>query len=349
MPTLELKDNAMADPIPVLPDLFQITLPTPFPVGPVNVYVARDSDGLTLIDCGPATLEARATLDAGLAQLGRSARDIRRIIATHAHADHYGLAASLGGESGAQVLTHPFNHLILKAYADERKQRLAFYNDILQTSGMPGELCQTVDQLRRTIGDYAGAVQVTGSLNDGQALTFAGRVWQVLHTPGHSAGMICLYEPHSRVLLSSDHLLRDISSNPLVEPPPPGHTQRLKPLVEYITQLERVAAMDISTAWSGHGGPIENVPQLVRQRIAFHTRRAGRILELLNHPLTAYAIARPLFPNSGPFDLFLAVSEILGHLELLESEGRINSTQAGNVTVWQANQADAAAVVEENK
>jgi hypothetical protein len=177
--------------------------------------------------------------------------------------------------------------------------------------------------------DYAETVPVAGDVTDGDTVMLAGRAWQVLHTPGHSAGLVCLYEPRSHVLLSDDHLLRDISSNPVAEPPPPGRTRRYQSLVEYLGQLRRVAALDVSVAWPGHGDPIHNVSELVRQRVEFHARRAGRILELFDgHELTAFQIMRSLFPVLDPIGFFLAISEVMGHLELLESEGRVRSIGA---------------------
>jgi len=326
----------MTQPIAILPDLYQLTVPTPFPVGPVNVYAALQTDGLALVDCGPRTLEARAALDAGLAALGYSVRDVRRIVVTHAHADHYGLAADLVAESGAQVLTHPFNRPMLESFADERERLLAFYAEFLGMSGVPHDVGQMVQSARRSIGDYAETVPVAGDVTDGDTVMLAGRAWQVLHTPGHSAGLVCLYEPRSHVLLSDDHLLRDISSNPVAEPLPLGRTGRYQPLVEYLGQLRRVAALDVSVAWSGHGDPIPHVPELVRQRVEFHARRAGRILELFNgHELTAFQIMRSLFPVLDPVNFFLAVSEVMGHLELLEWEGRVRSIRRDSVIVWQ--------------
>jgi len=325
----------------VLPDLYQLEIPTPFPVGPVNIYVARESDGLTLVDCGPRIPEARAALDAGLAALGFFAHDVRRILVTHAHADHYGLAASIADGTGAQVFTHPFNRPTLEADDREREQRLAFYADLLRVSGVPEETRRAIEQARRGIGDYAERIPVAGDLNDGDTLTLAGREWRALHTPGHSGGLVCLYEPQTRTLLSNDHLLRDISSNPLVEPPPPGRTERLKSLVEYISQMQRVAAMEVSVAWPGHGEPIHDVPDLVRQRIEFHARRAGRILELLDGAsLTAYQVARPLFPRLDPINFFLALSEVLGHLELLAAQGRVQFAQRDGVVIWQTTTPD---------
>ncbi len=324
----------MIEPIQVLPDLYQMALPTPFPVGPVNVYIARAAEGLTLIDCGPGTPQARAALEAGLAGIGHTLADLRRILVTHAHADHYGLAAALVDASGAQVFTHPFNRPWLEDYAEERQRRLAFYADILRISGVPDEIQRAIHHMRRSVGDYAETVRVAGDLNEGDGVMLAGRLWQVLHTPGHSAGLICLYEPHSRVLLSSDHLLRDISSNPLVEPSPPGHAHRLKSLVVYLAQLQRVAAMDIAAAWPGHGDRIVDVEGLVRQRLEFHAQRARAILEL-DTDLTVYKVARRLFPRLDPLNFFLAISEVLGHLELLETEGYLSSTRRGEVMVWQ--------------
>ena len=329
----------MPEPVQVLPDLYQLALPTPFPVGPVNVYIARDADGLTLVDCGPRTAEGRAALDAGLAALGYSVRDVRRIVVTHAHADHYGLAASLVSECGAQVLTHPFNRFELESYDAERERRLAFYIGVLCASGVPDEVQQIIGQMRRSVGHYSQAVRVAGTLDEGDDLVLAGRAWRVLHTPGHSAGLVCLYEPGSRVLLSNDHLLRDISSNPLVEPPPPGRSERIKSLVEYIAQMERVASMEPVplVAWPGHGEPIHDVRELVRQRAEFHTRRAGGILEILDGDrLTVYQVARRLFPKLDALNFFLAVSEVTGHLELLETRGHASSTRREGVDYWHA-------------
>jgi hypothetical protein len=101
--------------------------------------------------------------------------------------------------------------------------------------------------------------------------------------------------------------------------------------------LRRVAALDVSVAWPGHGDPIYNVPELVRQRVKFHARRAGHILELFDgRELTAFHIMHSLFPQVDPVGFFLAISEVMGHLELLESEGRVRSIRRDHVVMWHA-------------
>jgi glyoxylase-like metal-dependent hydrolase (beta-lactamase superfamily II) len=319
-----------------LEHLHAIELPTPFPVGPVTVYVAGAPDEpLTLIDTGPRTSDTRAALDAGLERLGYSLPDLVRIVITHAHADHFGLAAELVAESQAKLLTHIWNTATLGDYDGDRAGRISFYAGLMQQAAVPAEIMTAIGQATSNVNRYAQPVAVDATLHEGDTLRMANRNWRVLHTPGHSAGLICLYEPASRTLLSSDHLLADISSNPVVEPAPPGELERPLSLALYQESLLRVASMEIERALPSHGPIIHDVPGLVRQRLGFHQRRMARVMEILQQGArTTWDVTQALFPDLSPLDTFLAISEALGHLELLELEGKITSTSAGNVVVW---------------
>ena len=319
-----------------LEHLHAVELPTPFSCGPITVYLA-DAPGepLTLVDTGPRTAETRAVLKAGLAALGYAPADLERVIVTHAHVDHFGLAAELVAASGAQVLTHPWNVPALGDYDSDREGRIAFYANLLRQAAVPGENRQAVAWVTQGMQHFAGPVAVGGTLDEGDRLRLAGRDWQVLHTPGHSGGLICLYEPASRILLSSDHLLAGISSNPVVEPPPPGQTERPRSLALYKASLLRVAAMAIDLALPSHGPAIRDVAGLVSQRIEFHEQRLARVLEALRDGAhTTWEVTLVLFPNRPPLDTFLAVSEVIGHLDLLEIEGEIVGEQVDGVIRW---------------
>ncbi|HSR31045.1 MAG TPA: MBL fold metallo-hydrolase [Anaerolineae bacterium] len=316
--------------------LHAIEVPTPFPVGPITVFLCDGLDEpLTLIDTGPHTPEARAALEAGLAHFGYSLANLERIVVTHAHADHFGMAAELVAESQARVLSHAWNLLALGHYDADREQRTAFYADLLRQAAVPTEIMAAVGGATRGVRRFARPVEVDVSLVDGDTLHLAGRDWQVLHTPGHAAGLICLYEPDSQTLLSSDHLLADISSNPVVEPPPPGQTERPRSLALYKASLERIAAIGIERALPSHGPVIYDVPGLVQQRLVFHERRVARVLAALRDGArTTWDVAYALFPDRSPLDTFLAVSETIGHLDLLEMEGRISAEKADGAIVW---------------
>ncbi len=319
-----------------LQHLHAIELPTPFPVGPVTVYVAdAPNEPLTLIDTGPRTAETRTALETGLAQLGHALADLERIVITHAHADHFGLAGDLVDLSHAQVLTHPWNIPALGDYEADRQRRVVFYAGLMRRAAVPTTAMAAVRLVTEGMERFARPVHITVSLDESDTLRLAGCDWQVLHTPGHAAGLICLYDPQRRTLVSSDHLLADISSNPVVEPPPPGHTERLRSLVLYEASLQRVAAMDIAQALPSHGPIVHDVAGLVRQRLEFHERRLERVLDAIgNGARTTWDVTQVLFPDKSPLDTFLAVSEVIGHLDLLEMRGKIEAKNSDGVLVW---------------
>jgi len=316
--------------------LHAIELPTPFPVGPVTVYLA-DAPGepLTLLDTGPLHPPTWSALQAGLAALGYAPTQLERIVLSHTHVDHVGLAADLLDASGAQVLTHPWNVERLSDFDADREQTVAFYVDLLRCSAVPAEVLTAVGWVTKGMKNFARPVAVSATLDEGQTIRLAGRDWQVLHTPGHSAGLICFYEPQSRTLLSGDHLLADISSNPVVEPPPPGQAERLCSLAAYRDSLRRVAAMEIALALPSHGPAIADVAGLVAQRLGFHEQRLAQVLAALrNGARTTWDVVDTLFPNRSPLDTFLAVSEVIGHLDVLEMEGKIRSDVLDGITQW---------------
>lgn len=324
-----------------LDHLHAIELPTPFPVGPITVYLAEPppdapSEPLTLIDTGPLTTEALDTLADGLAHLGYTPAGLDRIVVTHAHADHFGLAADLAAASQAQVLTHTWNASTLGDYDTDREQRTAFYAGLLRQAAVPAEIMVAIGGATRGVRRFARPVTVDLTLDEGDKLRLAGRDWQILHMPGHAAGLICLYEPESKILLSSDHLLADISSNPLVEPPPPGQSERPRSLALYKASLERVAAMQIVQALPSHGPVIHDAAGLAQERLVFHRRRMARVLNALRDGArTTWDVTYALFPDRSPLDTFLAVSEAIGHLDLLVMEGKIQGEEKDGVILWE--------------
>jgi glyoxylase-like metal-dependent hydrolase (beta-lactamase superfamily II) len=317
----------------VPPYLHTLCIPTPFPVGPVNVYLA-EGDPLTLVDVGPRYDPAREALRQALAERGWGVDDVQRVVVTHAHADHCGLAAELARAAGAEVLTHAANVPWLAQEADVRK--LAFYAEVMRWAGVPVKTVASLAGMRRGVYRYDEPVTPDGTLADGDMLRLGDEDWEVLHTPGHTGGVICLYQAERRLLLSSDHLLRDISSNPVIEPPEPGEDGFPRRLVTYMAQLRRVAALDVALALPGHGLPVTDHRALIAERLAFHDWRAARILNILDdRVLTVHEIARALFPDVDPVNYFLALSEVIGHLQWLETVGQVICTERHGVAFWQ--------------
>jgi glyoxylase-like metal-dependent hydrolase (beta-lactamase superfamily II) len=309
----------------ILDYLQTITIPTPFPVGPINVYLAN-GDEPTLIDTGPKDPATLPALRDALAARGLAFKDIRRVIVTHAHVDHFGLAAQIVAESGARVLSHSRNRWWLTDFEHEWMRRHDFYHDMFMRGGAPREYADGVVSGMRRITQYAASVPAENfvALEDGDTLALGGEEWRVVFAPGHASGLICLHNPAARALISSDHLLRDITSNPVLEPPTRGEAERPRALVDYLASMEKTAQLDARVALPAHGEPIYDIRALVDGRLAFHRSRLEHIEQQLDCcAQTPYEICNILFPNLKAVDMFLGLSEVIGHLDVLEAEGRV--------------------------
>ncbi len=319
--------------------LYAITLPTPFPVGDVFAYLALggDSAPLTLIDCGVRTDAARAALKEGLAACGIAFRDIERIILTHHHTDHIGLAGEIVAESSAEVFAHRLCMPWLDFPEAKRSAFDAYMLSIFREGGVPEDVISGIERVSAYLGSFAEPVRVDETLEEGDQIALLGRQWQVYHTPGHAGDLLCFYQPEARILLSSDHVLRDISSNPLLEPPEPPSTARPQRLLDYLRELQRIAHLDIHIAYPGHGEPVTQVPQLVEARLVMHNQRAEKLRALCaEQPRTLYQLVRAIFPRLREPEMFLAISEVLGHLDLLVRDGKAFPELHDGVALWHA-------------
>lgn len=318
---------------PLLRNIHQITLPTPFPVGPVHTYLMR-GDPLTLIDVGPQTPAALAALQAGLAGEGVALRDIERVLITHAHVDHYGLIGAVAAASGAEVWAHPLAQPMIEGWPAYQVAYDQFWLELLLAAGVPAELAQRTAGLYQRMQQLIGHAPVTRLLDEGDVISLAGADWQVLHCPGHADSLICLYQPDDRLFLGNDHLLAHISSNALVGPPPPDERVRRRPLVDYWASLCRVYDMEIALVIPGHGDAVADVRSLVKSRFQFYERRLARLLqELRRGPQSVWQLVEAIFRRLDETDTYLAVSEVLGHLDVLENK-RLVRLQADDAGIW---------------
>lgn len=321
-----------------LPGLHTIRLPTPFAIGAVNVYLA-EGDPLTLIDCGVNTAESYRALQDGLTACGYRVADLRRLVLTHHHVDHVGLAQRIVEGSGAEVWTHPFNVSFTETPETARQRAQAWVEEhIYRSGGVPDDVAAMLRQSSQMLIRLGGATRVSHTLNEGDHINLARYDWQVYHTPGHAGGLVCLYQPALRILLANDHLLKDVSTNALIEAPSQPGDPRPRRLLDYIREQQRMAALDIDIAYTGHGDPITDVRQRIEGRLAFYAQRADKLYDLLREQpgQTLYQLTGRMFPQIKGPDIFLALSEVLGHLDLLEQQGRVVAEPGRGTTVYRA-------------
>ena len=307
----------------------RIELPTPFPVGPVNAYLLLGTP-LTLVDTGPKTEIAQAALEAGLEHAGHRVEDIRRVVLTHGHSDHFGNTQWVVARSGAQIFAHPSDR---PKFAGER-----WVIDHLRThflaAGLPQSFLRTFTERMRAMRHLFDVVPAYQLLNDGDGLDLDGGRLRVLHCPGHSLGHICLYHDDG-ILLAGDLLLAEISPNPIVEFDERG--ARIPTLPQYLHSLRRVLLLNCDVAHPGHGGPILNPSARIRELIAHHEQRKEAIHGRLDRRgKTLLQLCRELYQNLDELNLMLALSEVIGHLDLLVEEKRVAVSRRGGILLFRA-------------
>jgi len=306
--------------------IHRLAIPTPFMVGRVNAYLIEDSP-LTLIDSGPNSAKALDELEAALAALGRRIEDIELLVVSHQHMDHFGLASILARRSGAEVAALEPLGGYLAGYGRESELDDAFAEGIMLRHGIPAEVVTALRAVSAGFRAWGSAVEVTRPLSDGGELALRDRTLKVLHRPGHSPSDTVFLDEERSVLLSADHLIAHISSNPLLARPLGAEHDLAAPrpqaLVTYMRSLEQTKEMDVGLVLPGHGRPITEHAALIEQRFRMHRRRAEKILGLIEaRPRSAHEIAQELWGNVAVTQAYLTLSEVLGHADLLLEDGR---------------------------
>ncbi len=311
--------------------VFRIPVPVPFPEagGPANVYVIEEEGGgVALFDAGIGTKDGKAALHAGFERLGLSLGDIRRIFVSHGHIDHYGYARAAQEASGAPVFAHLRDHDKLTG-RDRSAARLELYAAYLARLGAPAHLLEHVRVHRQDALRMARPLEQVEPLPEGTPLRFRRFSAEVLHLPGHTPGLVCLWARESRVLFSDDHLLERVSPNPLLDlegQPEPTH----KALVAYLQSARRVRALPVGLVAPGHAEPFSGHVEVIDRLLAFYEKRQERILELLREGAASPAQLAPrVFPRAREHQLYLTLSEVMGNLEVLEEQGRVVRKEGG--------------------
>ena len=299
-------------------DVFQVSLPTKYPVGPVNCYVL-DGPSPTLVDCGPPTAEAAATLRAGLQTLGLTPADLEAIVLTHHHIDHAGGLAWLLQESSAKVLGHPHNRRWLNPDEAMQAKLIQFVDWLLRYCGIDTAAAGAIrDRLLSSVWstDYA---RIDRDLLEGDTVFLGTADWHVLYTPGHTGTSITLVRDDGSTLVG-DSLLERISSNALAEPSYEEEgCGRSQSLISYRRTLRRLAGCELSVLMPGHGACFRGHRDVIDRRLHNQEQRARRLLATMPADgATVAHLAKALFPSLPDAQLFLGISEALAHLDVLQ-------------------------------
>jgi glyoxylase-like metal-dependent hydrolase (beta-lactamase superfamily II) len=299
----------------------KITLPTPFAVGDVNVYLIK-GERLTLVDTGVKTDASWNSLTEQMADLGLIPSDIQQIVLTHHHPDHAGMLDFF--PDSLDVYGHRLNERWIHPTEAFLQEQEGFFRSYFQEFGLPQEFFPFLSKLRKTF-KYSCNRSLTGHLVEGMR-PLGLSDWQVIETPGHAQSQIALFREKDGILIGGDLMLAHISPNPLLEPPAPGEKERPKPQLQHNDSMKKLLSYPIHCIYTGHGEEVYQLAELIEKRLSRQHGRAMTVKSWLKaEQLTVFEICTRLFPSVYKRELMLTISETVGQLDYLVSIGEISS------------------------
>ncbi len=308
--------------------LYAAQIPIPLPMKTVTVLIDL-APPVTLIDAGIHTPEAQQALEDVLTQLGLHWPDIERVVVTHPHPDHYGMAGLIEERSGADVQMLGNELEAGEGFWRNPSRSLAQQQAFFAQHGA-GALSAETDQLQ-TFKWVRPAVQLT-PLSEGQIVPLAGAEWQVLWLPGHSDNHLGLWQPELELLIAGDAILPRITPNIGLYV-----GGRPDPLGDYFSTLAQLRALRPARAVVGHHGPVLlNVSARAQEIHEHHLERLDELLAAVQEKprhacdLSFVLFARELTPTGRRF----AVAETLAHAEYLRLKGAIGRSSERGIWVY---------------
>ncbi len=317
--------------------IHRLSMPVPFvdAGGPVNAYAIEDGKGgVVFFDTGIGTPEGIESLHAAARDARLDLRRCAEVVVSHGHVDHCGNAQLLSELSGARVRVHA-GDMEKVVGQDVWEMRAPAYSAYLLRQGVAEDQVPRLLAIGRHSGRFSRRVdpERVRPLVEGQHLRVGSLRLEVLHLPGHTPGLVCLWDAKHGLLFADDHLLARTSPNPFLELVDERTTRRS--LVQYLHSIARVRALDVEWVLPGHGEPFQGHRSAIDSLLRFYDRRQEKLLEALGSgPRTAVELSLALFGPQEGARLYLTLSEVVGNLEVLEAAGRVRSQPGQRLDRW---------------
>jgi glyoxylase-like metal-dependent hydrolase (beta-lactamase superfamily II) len=306
--------------IAVTQTLFAVQIPIPYPMKFVTVLIDT-AQPVTLVDCALDTPEARTALEAALHELELGWTDIKRIIVTHHHPDHYGLAGWIQNQSDCEILMLELDITRGANHWNDWEHWLEGHVRHFARHGLPIDELEGIRVDARATRDRVGANASLTPLQPGDTLALAGKNFEVLWMPGHADGHLTLWDAHEKLLIAGDVILERITPNVGL-----WANSRPNPLKDYLESLEQVRQLAPVRAVVGHYGPvIGNAAERALEITLHHYARLEELRTQLVQAINAFEASFILFPRElNPTGRRFALTETLAHLEYLHLNNELS-------------------------
>ena len=327
----------------ILNGIHQIQAPAPESTSwYTNVHGIEGGDGHILVDSGWDSQESLWALQAGIKAANLKLRDIKQVVITHIHPDHYGLSTKIKQICGAQVAIHRVDAGFIFPRYKDFDGLIKRTGEILRQNGAPeGELPQ-LKEASLWMNKYVTPDLPEVKLEDGDTISNDSFEFEVLWTPGHSPGHVCLYERARRFILTGDRVLYDTIPHVGFNPQSGNN-----PLGDYISSLEKLEHLKAHFILPGHGPVFNALGLRIEKILQHHEERKRAIMRTLHDGLkTAYEVSQQIpwmvdgggtaFRDLPVWDKRMAVTETIAHLKLLTEEDRVGNVDMDGASLYLA-------------
>ncbi len=304
----------------------QVTIPLPFRLNHVNCFIAEGAKGWTIIDTG---LNNEVSREIWKPYIDK--HEISTIILTHLHPDHYGYGGTLQRLTNADVwMTNVDDHAGTTFWEPESLAKVKQHYD---TCGIPE---QGADELTSDEGSFNPRVkpypQVSRHLEEGEKILIGKNEYEVIFTPGHSDGLICLYNKENGILFSTDHILPKITPNISY-----WFRGIPNPLEAFFHSLKKIELLNAEYVIPSHGKPFQNANKRIRELISHHHDRLNEVYEYIKSPATIYQVSKQLFKKPlTTHEMRFALGETIAHLEYLYFNNQCEKSLENNTWYYHA-------------
>lgn len=324
----------------VVPGIHQVKVPIPDnPLGYLNAYLVEGQDGYLMVDTGWYTQDAFTALEGELKKLNLGFSDIAQIVCTHVHADHFGLAGRIKQVSPhTKLYTHRWESDLIESRYIKFAELREKMGNLLNRHGVPPIDLSSLQSASMPVLEWVTVTTPDVVLYGGETLATGKFNLEVVWTPGHSPGHICLYEPEKKVLFSGDHIL------PVITPNISYHVQSGdNPLGDFINSLRKLHKLSVNLVLPAHEHIFTDLAKRINEIIEHHEHRKGEIHAVIQRePQTAYFISSQItwdipgvtWEQFSPLDRRIAVTETVAHLESMRWEGSVERVVKGDIVFY---------------
>ncbi|MFC7439683.1 MBL fold metallo-hydrolase [Laceyella putida] len=313
-------------------DIYQISLPLPFALRMINAYVIKGSTGITLIDAGlNIEMDVRAWQEAQAAG-GWQWAEVEKIVLTHYHPDHYGLAGTLQQWTGAPVYLSRTDHEQAQMFFGRDSQMPEEMMSFFARHGLPDEWATQIPDHMRSFHPWVEPHPKASWLEPGDWIRLGDVDYEVLHTPGHADGHLSFYDPKRKWLIGGDFLLPKITPNISLWP-----NCHPNPLDNYLVTLERMKEREVTKVFPSHGPMFDHYNERIEALERHHAQRLNEMRSFVvdKRRATAFEVCEHQFGTDHTIhNLRFALSETLAHLEYLRLRGELSVEERNGMVYY---------------